>query len=242
MEPGDYYANTSADRSIKTQRSQVQRPRHHRRPSHILAERHPPRTHLHKVVVIDGESKEEWEKFQREFLLKFQPRDFVEERIVIEMAVCRWRLERVWAMQTSVINQGITDALPVVEKEFEEYDVALVQSWAHNARKPDLQGLDQHETRLSRRFDRALRNLNDLRSQHPCQPEPEPQSQPQAAAPASRPESPAMHAPGSENEILENEPEPRIHVIYPSFVSPSSDVEAHTEIFDSSISSENEPL
>jgi hypothetical protein len=189
----------------------------------------------HKVIVIDGESKEEWETFQREFLLKFQPRDFVEERIVIEMAVCRWRLERVWAMQTAALNQGITDALPVVEEQFEEYDVALVQAWAHIARKPDLQGLDQHETRLSRRFDRALRNLNELRAQYPSQPEPEflaDNQQPAAPEPAAN----------LENAKLPNEPKPGIHVIYPSVVLPQPGPAAGAETSESPDSPRIEPL
>ena len=196
----------------------------------------------HKVVVMDGESKEEWESFQREFILKFQPRDFVEERIVIEMAVCRWRLERVWAMQTAVLNQGMTDALPLIDEQFADYDMTLVQAWAHTTRKPDLQGLDQHETRLSRRFDRALRNLNELRAQYPSQPEPEPGLPRQAAVPANHFDSSPEQAPDEKIEDLENEPERRIHVIYPSFGSPSPDLEMRTETFESSAEPENEPL
>jgi hypothetical protein len=152
----------------------------------------------HKSVIIDGESKEEWEHFQSQFLVKFQPRDFVEERMVVELAVCRWRLERLWRMQAAVLNQGITNQLPVVEEQYEEFDIALVQACAHSAQKPDLQSLDQLETRLSRRFDRTLRNYNEIRAQFP--PRPEPDGDPQ---------------PVSEPEIakLEKEPGARIHAV-----------------------------
>ena len=166
----------------------------------------------HKSVVIDGESKEEWEQFQHEFLVKFQPRDFVEERIVIEMAVCRWRLERIWKMQVSILDQGIADEFPVIEEQYDQADMALVQASAHVSRKLDLQSLDQLETRITRRFERALRNYNEIRAQFP------PRSRIRQANCKTNPTSTrkqALPARESPREIAksENEPNNRIHAI-----------------------------
>src|SRR5688572_17806304 len=165
----------------------------------------------HKSVIIDGESKEEWEQFQHEFLVKFQPRDFVEERIVIEMAVCRWRLERIWKMQVSILDQGIADEFPVIEEQYDQADMALVQANAHVSRKLDLQSLDQLETRITRRFDRALRNYNEIRAQFPSQHESESklQNEPNIDSEATN------SARQSQGEIAksENEPNSRIHAI-----------------------------
>jgi hypothetical protein len=165
----------------------------------------------HKIVVIDGESKEEWEMFQREFFLKFQPRDFVEESIVMELAVCQWRLERIWRMQVAVLDQGIADELPVIEEQYEQFDMPLVQACAHTSRKLDLQSLDQLETRISRRFHRALRNYNEIRAQFPPQPEPpklETGSEPQLAV---QPDPQPLSQP--EIAKWEKEPESKIHPI-----------------------------
>ena len=157
----------------------------------------------HKSVIIDGESPEEWETFQREFLLKFQPRDFVEERMVVELATCQWRLERIRRMQVAILNQGIADEYPVIKEQYDLFDMALVQASAHTSRKIDLQSLDQLETRITRRFDRALRNYNEIRAQFPPQLEPDDNSQ-DDPQPATQPEI----------AKLEKEPNTKIHVVH----------------------------
>ena len=91
--------------------------------------------------------------------------------IVIEMAVCRWRLERIWKMQVSILDQGIADEFPIIEEQYDQADMALVQASAHVSRKLDLQSLDQLETRITRRFERALRTYNEIRAQFPPEPE-----------------------------------------------------------------------
>jgi hypothetical protein len=169
--------------------------------------------HSHKTVVIDGESKEEWEQFQREFLVRFQPRDFVEERLVIEMAVSRWRLQRVWAMQTAVMNEGTTHQLPNVLEKYESSDAILVHATAYASRKSDLEGLDRQEVRLSRIFDRAMRNLKELRAQF--QPETDFENEPEPE-PAAH-ETPAQQL---EPENFKNEPETKIHPINIGRTSP----------------------
>ncbi len=165
----------------------------------------------HKSVIIDGESKEEWEQFQHEFLVKFQPRDFVEERLVIEMAVCRWRLERIWKMQVSVLDQGIAEEFPIIEEQYDQADMALVQASAYVSRKLDLQSLDQLETRITRRFERALRTYNEIRAQFPPPTESDNklQNEPEADSQEALPEW------ESPREIAksENEPNNRIHAI-----------------------------
>ena len=171
----------------------------------------------HKSVIIEGESKEEWESFERHFFLKFQPRDFVEERMVIEMAVCQWRLERIRKMQVSLMDRAIADELPVIEEFYEGYDMQFVQAAAHTSRKLDLQYLDQHETRLSRRFDRALRTFNEIHAKFPpvdiLENEPEAPStptevrrEPEVASPTEPPPPPPVRE--ERSAFSENEPKP----------------------------------
>ena len=178
----------------------------------------------HKTVIIDGESKEEWEQFQHEFLVKFQPRDFVEERLVIEMAVCRWRLERIWKMQVSILDQQIADEFPVIEEQYDQADITLVQACAHVSRKLDLQSLDQLETRISRRFDRALRTYNEIRAQFPPPSESDNklQNEPEADSQEATPER------ASQREIAksENEPNNRIHAVHLPRVSEAQPTES----------------
>ena len=72
----------------------------------------------------------------------------------------------IWKMQV-LLDQGIADEFPVIEEQYDQADMALVQASAHVSRKLDLQSLDQLETRITRRFDRALRTYNEIRAQFP---------------------------------------------------------------------------
>jgi hypothetical protein len=151
-----------------------------------------------KIVVLDGESEEAWEKYQTHFIAKFQPRDFVEERLVIQMAVNQWRLERVWSLQTATVDQESATQEELVAADYEEWDTALVHACSYNARKLDLKALDQYESRFVRNFDRALKQFNQIREQYP-------------------PQVVFENEPGKQNlenepktEILENEPSTEI--------------------------------
>ena len=157
-----------------------------------------------KIVVLAGESEAAWEEYQTHFIAKFQPRDFVEERLVIQMAVNQWRLERVWSLQTATVDEESATQEELIEAKYEEWDTALVHACSYNARKVDLKALDQYESRFVRNFDRALRQFNQIREQYPPQPvsENEPETEPQV-----EPE-----IPNPEIAKVENEPETPEHI------------------------------
>jgi hypothetical protein len=119
----------------------------------------------HKIVVLENESEEEWESFKASFVAKFRPRDFVEEQLVLEMAVNRWRLQRSWAMQTAAIDMETARDKGYVPEEYEDWNDVEITTYSHNNRREQLDSLNQMETRLTRNFDRALRNLIQLRKQ-----------------------------------------------------------------------------
>ena len=159
-----------------------------------------------KIVVLDGECEEAWEEYQTHFIAKFQPRDFVEERLVIQMAVNQWRLERVWSLQTATVDEESETQQELIETKYEVWDPALVHACSYHARKLDLKALDQYESRFVRNFDRALRQFNQIREQYP----PQPVSQNEPEAEASQP------APQAAAEIIESENEPKRTVENPA--------------------------
>ena len=159
-----------------------------------------------KIVVLDGECEEAWEEYQIHFIAKFQPRDFVEERLVIQMAVNQWRLERVWSLQTATVDEESETQQELIETKYEVWDTALVHACSYNARKLDLKALDQYESRFVRNFDRALRQFNQIREQYP--PQPVSQNEPEAEEP--QPTSQATP------EIVESENEPKRTVENPA--------------------------
>jgi hypothetical protein len=170
-----------------------------------------------RIVILDGESEEAWEEYQCHFIAKFQPRDFVEERLVIQMAFNQWRLERVWSLQTATVDEESETQQELVEAKYDQWDTALVLACAYNARKLDLKALDQYESRFIRNFDRALRQLTQIREQYPPQPvsenEPEPATATPDAAIAESENEPKV-TPKIAVVEMENEPkDPAIHAI-----------------------------
>jgi hypothetical protein len=157
-----------------------------------------------KIVVLDGESEEAWEEYQRHFIAKFQPRDFVEERLVIQMAVNQWRLERVWSLQTATVDEESATQEEIVSVKYEQWDTALVHACSYNARKLDLKALDQYESRFVRNFDRALRQFNQIREQYP--PQPVLENEPKTEALEQQPKT----------EVSENEPKPESNAAAPA--------------------------
>ena len=123
-----------------------------------------------KTVVLDGESKQEWEVYREAWFARLKPRDFIEERLVLEIAVNQWRLERAWNLRTALIDQETCNQREIIPEAYEQYDETLILACSHAARKDDLLALDQHETRLSRNADRAYRKLNDIRAHYPIDP------------------------------------------------------------------------
>jgi hypothetical protein len=160
-----------------------------------------------KIVVLDGESEEAWEEYQRHFIAKFQPRDFVEERLVIQMAVNQYRLERVWSLQTATVDEGSATQEEIVSVKYEQWDTALVHACSYNARKLDLKALDQYESRFVRNFDRALRQFNQIREQYP--PQPVFENEPKVDFSENEPDT----------EVLENEPKPESNAPAPEHES-----------------------
>jgi hypothetical protein len=121
----------------------------------------------HKIVVLDGESEEEWYDFRDGYLMKFQPRDPVEEHLILEMAVNRWRLQRAWALQTATIDGESAKPALFGSRRRKDKETIQIHARCHNSRRDQLESLSRQETRLTRNFDRAFRNLTQMRKQFP---------------------------------------------------------------------------
>jgi hypothetical protein len=128
----------------------------------------------HKVVVLEGESEDGWAEFHQGYIAKFQPRDTVEDHLVLEMAVNRWRLQRAWAMETSTVDIAAIDQREIVDEQYNNWDEVQVHSRSYAVRRASLQSLGQYESRLARNFDRALKQYNAIRAKSFSENEPKP--------------------------------------------------------------------
>jgi hypothetical protein len=136
-------------------------------------------------VVLAGESKDEWESLLEGFRGRFQPQDEIENELVFEMAACLWRLRRASTLETLLLNTEIQKLQNEPENPLDS-NASLAIAFTNLVTKGGpLAKLHAHESRLRRRYEKAMAEFEALR-----------------ADAEDEPEETVTH------EILQNEPEP----------------------------------
>ena len=148
-----------------------------------------------KAIVLDDERKENFTILTRQYRQHFNPTNALEEGLIEEMAGSFWRMRRLWAIETRAMNQKKTpnqnlpiqgaagdfdpsfglrppaaDPLPdgFNEDDPDEYIAAMdriTSSFMSLANTPGFRLVLQHQGRLHRDFQRALRSLMQARKE-----------------------------------------------------------------------------
>jgi hypothetical protein len=106
------------------------------------------------------------------------------------MALSRWRLRRIWAIETSLLSNELTRRAEAIDEEFTEVTDDDRLAWVFQRLAdggPALALLARYEGNLNRAFDRAFRQLNILQAQRQNEPTLQPTSRHESlprAAPA----------------------------------------------------------
>lgn len=130
-----------------------------------------------RKIVLATESEEEFLRLRQTYLLQFAPGNPVEADIVDQLIAARWRLERLWNIETSLLDLELVRQKAGIEEEFELIDddtrMALAfDSLARNSGTLAL--LNRYEARLQRTYNRALESLRALREMQKLQNDPKP--------------------------------------------------------------------
>lgn len=108
---------------------------------------------LAKCIVLANESSGNFEALLAQYIEKFAPADGVELGIVEEMAASFWRLRRAWAIETSLMDDGIRAAQSGDEV------ARIAAAFTVLAASPQLALLHRYEARLHRMCGRAMNNF-----------------------------------------------------------------------------------
>ena len=114
---------------------------------------------LADCVVLEYESREDFDSLLDEFVARFRPADGVELGLVEEMLSAFWRQRRGWAIETRIMDDAISTQPP----DNDELS-RLTDAFTAVAAQPNLGLIHRYETRLHRIFQRALANLIQMRS------------------------------------------------------------------------------
>jgi len=134
-----------------------------------------------RFVVLRTESEAEFQATVADYRKDFFPVGRAEGDLVYEMAVCKWRQQRAWRIETELVNDVIDQIEPELKEEFTRFDD---QTRTANAYKTELKEnttltlMLRYGTRAERDYTRALNNLYRIQAERRRR-----ESQPQPAPP-----------------------------------------------------------
>ena len=117
-----------------------------------------------KAVVLEGEDPEAWHELLDQTIRDFNPINGTELDLVTEIAVARWRVRRCWTIETSTADMEIAQQRGKLEQQFQNPDMPMRHVSAYTAAAEGMRLIDRYETRLTRIFNRAVKNLADFRA------------------------------------------------------------------------------
>ena len=119
------------------------------------------------TIVLPAEDSTKFDELLADYTGLYAPETKLELDLVHELAALRWRLQRIWNIETTVIDVAVKRKAAQVDQEFTNpapnLRVALAfMDLAENTRTLSL--LNRYETRLTRRFHQVLAEIEHLQT------------------------------------------------------------------------------
>ena len=125
------------------------------------------------IMVLDSESPDRFHEILNDFYTTYQPAGAVEKDLVEEMVAARWRIRRMWSVETGLLNSEIhTQETKIDTPDSGVHLAAAFRTLADESHSLALNF--RYASRLHRLYDSALKNLRELQQNRPPQP-PEPE-------------------------------------------------------------------
>jgi len=120
-------------------------------------------------ILMDGESAEDFQQLRADFLNQFHPQTAVETDLVDVMAISRWRLRRLLAIEAHLFDQEILNRKDEIKhrskrKPMEQEDRLAFVFQILGDHGNSLTLLLRYEGSLNRSYDKALKHLLLLQS------------------------------------------------------------------------------
>jgi len=114
---------------------------------------------LSKSVVLQNESPDAFSELFDQYIKSFNPEIPVEMDMIEEMTSAYWRMRRLWAIETKMMDEQIS------QQSSPDQLIRISESFGALADTNKFSVLNRYEARLHRIYQRALRNLLLLRTQ-----------------------------------------------------------------------------
>lgn len=121
--------------------------------------------------------RERFDALLASYVEKFNPRDQIEFDLVSDLAICRWRLQRLWSIETAMLDLEMDRQEATIEKQFKRIDEPTRLACAYRSLSDESSSLDKlhrHESRLRRAYERKLAKLEEIAASREPDPAPAP--------------------------------------------------------------------
>ena len=119
---------------------------------------------LSQNTVLDNEDQEAFAELFKQYTESFDPQSPVEFDMIEELSSAYWRMRRLWAVETRLMNEQLG------QQTGEDELSRITQSFSNLADTNKFQVLNRYEARLQRTYQRVLQNLLLLQSLKPILP------------------------------------------------------------------------
>ena len=116
-------------------------------------------------LVLSNESDSEFQTLHESYLLLFNPQNDLEAGLVEQLVAARWRMERVWALETALLDLEMEEQREKIENKYESIDEIARTALAFRALSDESRSLallNRYETRYRLAGDRILEKLEKL--------------------------------------------------------------------------------
>src|SRR5882672_2425911 len=118
-----------------------------------------------QTIILPAEDLVAYQAFTRTFFDDYKPVGTLEKQLVQSLADTSWRLNRVAALEHNLIGLGFDEHSDSITTEHPEAHAAFVIIEALRDETPALAVLGLHTARLSRHFEKTLKQLNDTQKE-----------------------------------------------------------------------------
>ncbi len=117
------------------------------------------------VIVLPSEDHTAYETHTQRLFDDLQPKGALEEQLTQSLADTSWRINRVAALETNLLALGIHEQSANVLTAHPEVQTALAMAASVREQIRALSNLSSHEHRLSRQFERTLKQLREIQAE-----------------------------------------------------------------------------
>ena len=117
------------------------------------------------VIVLPSEDHAAYDHHTRRLFDDLQPKGALEEQLVQSLSDTSWRINRIAALETNLLALGIHEQSNSIDTAHPEVHTALAMAAAVREQTRALSNLSSHEHRLSRQFERTLKQLREIQAE-----------------------------------------------------------------------------